>query len=175
MITSTTFEPNEQDNDLIGRIVLRPNQSLSWSAFKYFLLFIMLLSFGIATAFLVAGYWLILPFTGLEMAVLSYCLLLCIRRTSTQEVLSFGANDITLEVGRDQPDQVVRWQRFFTKIHVKRAVHPWYRKNIFLVHKGEEKEIGKFLTQIEQEELIDQLNAMIRRADLAQVQRFPQA
>ena len=65
----------------VGQIVLQPNHSLSWKALKYFLAFMMVLSFSIAIAFLYFGYWLVLPFTGLEMAVLSYCLWLCLRRT----------------------------------------------------------------------------------------------
>ena len=66
---------NETDlNQTVGQIVLQPNHSLSWRALKYFLAFMMLVSFGIAITFVFFGYWLVLPFTGLEMAFLSYCL-----------------------------------------------------------------------------------------------------
>jgi uncharacterized membrane protein len=64
---------NEADlNQTVGQIVLQPNHSLSWRALKYFLAFMMLVSFGIAITFVFFGYWLVLPFTVLEMAFLSY-------------------------------------------------------------------------------------------------------
>mgnify|MGYP006135813443 FL=1 len=166
MITTEEFEFDPDGR--VGSITLQPNQSMSWRAFKYFILFMMLLSFGIATAFAVMGYWVILPFTALEMSVLSYCLWLCLRRTSMQEVISFSGEEIRLEAGVKTPTEIVTCQRYFTKIHVERAIHPWYRKTVSLVHRGEKREIGNFLTQDEQEKLIDTLNHLVRRADLAQ-------
>ena len=172
MIKTEDFDFEHSPDGLVGNVTLQPNQSLSWRAFKYFILFMMLLSFGIATAFSVMGYWVILPFTAVEMGVLSYCLWLCLRRTSMQEVVSFSGEEIRLEAGVKTPTEIVTWQRFFTKIHVERAIHPWYRKTVSLVHKGESREIGNFLTQDEQEKLIETLNHLVRRADLAQ-RTFP--
>jgi len=155
----------------VGQIVLQPNHSLSWKALKYFLAFMMVLSFSIAIAFLYFGYWLVLPFTGLEMAVLSYCLWLCLRRTSLQEVITFSAEEIRIESGIDSPEKTEIWERFFTKIHVNQAVHPWYRKTVSLVHRGDRFEIGSFLTHKEQDQLIESLHDMVRRADAAMVNR----
>ena len=107
--------------------------------------------------FTAMGYWVVLPFTALEMAVLSYCLWLCLRRSSLQEVLSLSPETITLEVGVKRPQQTYQWQRFFTKIQVQPAFHPWYRKKVSLVHKGTELEIGRFLNNDEQTELLDSL------------------
>ncbi len=155
----------------VGQIILQPNHSLSWRALKYFLALMMTLSFGIALTFLFYGYWLVLPFTGLEMAVLSYCLWLCLRRTSLQEVITFSADEIRLETGIEEPEKTEIWERFFTKIHINQAIHPWYRKSVALVHRGDRFEIGSFLTTTEQDELIETLHDMVRRADAAMVNR----
>ena len=154
-------------NQTVGQIVLQPNHSLSWRALKYFLAFMMAVSFGIALTFVFFGYWLVLPFTGLEMAFLSWCLWRCLRRTSLQEVIVFSAEEIRLETGIDGPDRTEVWERFFTKIHVNQAIHPWYRKSVALVHRGDRFEIGSFLTAGEQDELIESLHRMVRRADAA--------
>ncbi len=160
---------DEAPSQTVGQIVLQPNNSLSWQALKYFLAFMMLISFGIALTFMFFGYWLVLPFTGLEMAFLSYCLWRCLRRSSLQEVIVFSADEIRLETGIDGPDRTEVWERFFTKIHVNQAIHPWYRKTVALVHRGDRFEIGSFLTTAEQDELIDSLHRMVRRADAAMV------
>ena len=98
---------------LLGKIVLQPNHSLSWRALKYFLAFMMLLSFGIAHPFMFFGYWLVLPFTGLEMAALAYCLWLCLRRGSLQEVITFSADEVRLKRNVDSPDNTETWERFY--------------------------------------------------------------
>ncbi|MAR28113.1 MAG: hypothetical protein CMD51_01040 [Gammaproteobacteria bacterium] len=175
MIRCEYFDPDTDDipqtSTTVGQIVLQPNHSLSWRALKYFLAFMMLLSFGIAITFMFFGYWLVLPFTGLEMAALSYCLWLCLRRGSLQEVITFSADEVRLETGIDAPDNTETWERFFTKIHVTEAIHPWYRKTVALVHRGNSFEIGAFLTSPEKDELIESLYDMVRRADAAMVRQ----
>ena len=169
MIRCISHAPNERPDKVVGTITMQPNHSMSWKALGYFLMFMMSISFSIALAFTAMGYWVVLPFTALEMAVLSYCLWLCLRRSSLQEVLSLAPETITLEVGVKRPQQTYQWQRFFTKIQVQPAFHPWYRKKVSLVHKGTELEIGRFLNNDEQAELLDSLRQLIREADAAQV------
>ena len=169
MIRCVSHDPNERPDKVVGTITMQPNHSMSWKALGYFLMFMMTISFSIALAFTAMGYWVVLPFTALEMAVLSYCLWLCLRRSSLQEVLSLTPETITLEVGVKRPQQTYQWQRFFTKIQVQPAFHPWYRKKVSLVHKGTELEIGGFLNNDEQAELLDSLRQLIRQADAAQV------
>ena len=169
MIHCISHAPNEASEQVVGTITMQPNHSLSWRALRYFLLFMMTVSFSIALAFTAMGYWVVLPFTALEMAVLTYCLWLCLRRSSLQEVLSLTPEMITLEVGIKRPQQTYTWQRFFTKIQVKQALHPWYRKKVSLVHKGTELEIGRFLNADEQTELLDSLRQLIRQADAARI------
>ena len=169
MITCISHAPNERSDSVIGTITMQPNHSLSWKALGYFLMFMMTVSFSIALTFTAMGYWVVLPFTAIEMAVLSYCLWLCLRRSSLQEVLSLTPETITLEVGIKRPQQTYQWQRFFTKIQVQPALHPWYRKKVSLVHRGTELEIGRFLNPEEQTELLDSLKKLIRQADAAQI------
>jgi uncharacterized membrane protein len=169
MIHCSSEDPSDDNDNVVGTITMQPNQSMSWKALRYFLIFMMTVSFSIAFAFTAMGYWVVLPFTALEMAVLTYCLWLCLRRSSIQEVLSLTPETIKLEVGIKQPQNTYQWQRFFTKIQVQPAFHPWYRKKVSLVHKGTELEIGRFLNPDEQKELLDFLRTLIRRADAAQV------
>ena len=85
------------------------------------LIFMMTVSFTIAFAFTAMGFWVVLPFTALEMAVLGYC---CCGFAKTLEYPgSFISHPetITLEVGIKRPQKTYRWQRFFTKIQVQPA------------------------------------------------------
>ena len=168
MVSTEYFEsesnfPNTRE--FVGRLVLRPNSSMSWQAARYFLATLMIISFTMALAFTSLGYWLILPFTGLEMIVLAGCFYYLIVRNQTQEVLSFSAEQVVIEVGRNGPDVHHDWPRFFTKVIVRSPRHPWYPSTVVLRCRDQECEVGKFLTAIDKTELIRELRLMIVAAD----------
>ncbi len=156
-------------NEYVGQIILRPNNSMTWQAAQYFLVTLMAISFTMATVFMVNGYWMILPFSILEMSVLSACFYYILRRNQIQEIVCFGAETVDLESGRKSPELQLKWQRFFTKVMVHPPKHPWYPDRITLRHKDDEHEIGAFLTIPEKKKLITELRRMIAVADSSRV------
>lgn len=160
MITS---EFDEQAR--IGRIVLRPNRSWTWRANTLFIGTLLVVSLSIGVAFTLRGLWVVLPFTVLELGILSGCLWYCVRRTHRQEVLTFSPEALVLERGILRPEQRIEFQRFFTRFFVKGPRHPWYDKRVAVRCRDQEYEIGTFLGGAELDDLIGQLRAMIRRLD----------
>jgi len=146
-----------------GRIVLRPNRSWSWRANIMLVGTLMAVSGTMATVFAYQGMWLILPFTALELSVLLACLYYCVRRTHTQEVLTFTPEHLVFERGVGRPERRHEFQRFFARFFVRRRPHPWYRKRVALRCRGEELEIGSFLTGDERDDLIGVLQDMVHR------------
>lgn len=169
MVSAEYFAGREQTaGGYVGQIVLRPNNSMSWRATQYFLGTLMTVSFVVAFAFTFNGYWVILPFTTLEMSVLAACMYYIARRGHIQEVVRFSPDEVVIEVGRKRPERCHRWQRFFTKVLVNQPRHPWYPKRVALRCRDEEQEIGGFLSSDEKHELIDALRAMVAAADRRQ-------
>lgn len=178
MVTSQYFE-DQTDRDStaahaqqlelrgvpVGQIVIRPNYSMSWRAAQFFLATLILISFSVATVFLLQGYWMILFFSVLEMSVLAGCFYYCARRYSSQEVVSFSSETIVLQAGGKTPSVRRCWQRFFTKILVEPAGHPWYSDRVVLQHQGEQRELGRHLTATEKSKLIVELRRMVARAN----------
>ncbi len=148
-----------------GRILLRPNRSWTWRANIMLVGTLMAVSGTMATVFAYQGMWLILPFTALEMSVLLACLYYCVRRTHQQEVLTFSPEHLVYERGVGKPDRRERFPRFFTRFFVRPPPHPWYRKRIALKCRDRELEIGGFLTSDEKDDLVVELQDMIRRLD----------
>jgi uncharacterized membrane protein len=144
-----------------GRIVLRPNRSWSWRSNTFFVMTLLGVSITIAAAFALRGYWLVLPFSVLEMAALLGCLYFCVRRANRQEVLTFSDDDLLLERGHTHPEQVHRYPRFFTRIHVEPGHHAWYEPRIAIIARNERQEIGSFLCSDEKRTLINHLRDMI--------------
>lgn len=160
MITST-FDPEARR----GTIVLRPNRSWTWRANILLVGTLMAVSGSVATIFAYRGMWLILPFTFVEMSVLLGALYYCVRRTHRAEVLTFSAQHLVLERGIGIPQSVQRFDRFFARFLVREPRHPWYRTRIELRCRGQQTEIGAFLTGAERDDLVTVLRDMIQRLD----------
>jgi len=148
-----------------GRIILRPNRSWTWRANTLFVGSLMVISLTIGIGFTLQGMWVILPFTLLELGILTACLYYCVRRTHRQEVLTFSPDTLVLERGVNRPDSRIEFQRYFTRFFVKGPRHPWYRKRIAVRCRETELEIGSFLASEELDDLVRQLRAMIQHLD----------
>jgi uncharacterized membrane protein len=148
-----------------GRIILRPNRSWTWRANTVFVATLMTISLTVGIGFALRGMWVILPFTLLELGILTGCLYYCVRRTHQQEVLTFSQDALVLERGIRRPDVRLEFQRYFARFFVERPRHPWYRKHVALRCRDTELEIGQFLRSDEIDDLVRQLHAMIRRFD----------
>ena len=161
--------PSAADPASVGHIVLRPNNSMTWTALKFFLFTLLTLSLCIGIAFTLQGYWMILPFTLLEMTIVCLCLYYIARRNNYQEVLRFSPDEIVIELGRQRIEQVFTWPRYFSKFLVEAPKHPWYAQRIFIRNADKRIELGRFLTQPEKQELLSEVRRLIRAADQASV------
>jgi hypothetical protein len=83
----------------------------------------------------------------------------------------FSADEVVIEAGRKAPEMRLVWQRFFTKVMVHPPKHPWYPNRIALRYRGQEHEIGKFLTAEEKQVLLSEIRRMIAAADNCQLNR----
>jgi uncharacterized membrane protein len=153
------------ENASRGQIVLKPNRSWTWRANTYLVGSLMVISGVVAGVFTVNGMWLILPFTVLEMSVLTACLYYCVRRTHTTEVLTLSKSTLVFERGVNKPTQRFDFDRYFSRFFIEAATHPWYKKRINLRCREQQFEVGSFLSNEEKDHLISQLRQMIRRLD----------
>lgn len=149
------------DHSRTGRIVLRPNRSWTWRANVVFLATITTVSLIIGTSFLLRGYWMILPFNLLELAVLAGCLWYCVRRTHRQEVLTFTDDELHIESGVDRPQDRQVFKRLFARFFVRRPRHPWYGLRIAVRSHGREVTIGDFLNPDDKAVLVTELQRMV--------------
>ena len=145
-------------NGAIQRIVLQPNQSLSWQATLYFYLSLLLISSLIGGCLAVLGFWLILPFAGLEMLFLGGVLYLVFRRGQQREVISVSADTIHIEKGRCYPEQQWTFFRIWAKVILERCPKQWYPSRLLIRSHGRGVEIGQFLNEDERQYLATELS-----------------
>ena len=144
-----------------GQIVLRPNRSWTWRWNLYCVAALTALSTTVATTFAWLGFWMVLPFTGLEIGALIACLYICVRRTHVQEVLTFSVDELVVETGHRRPEHVHRFVRFFTRFCIERSDNAWREDRIAIQARDQRLEIGRFLSSDDKARLVEQLRLMV--------------
>lgn len=114
---------------------------------------------------------MILPWSVLELTVLTICLWLCVRRGYRQEVIVLHPQHVVLQKGqRQEPPRITTertFERFFTRFHVERPMRTWRDPSLQLRYRNERFEIGSFLPSDEKADLIVKLRQGIRYVDAA--------
>lgn len=162
MITVSTDKASHYSATVSSRascIIAQPNQSANWQANKQILLYIGLASALIATIFSLLGAWLILPFAGLEITALGAALYIVCRKQSLRHVLHFSGDQLLIEKGCNQPEQVWQCSALSTFIVVERQPHPWDPIKISLCNHCangtiEHISFGGFLNKVDSDQLL---------------------
>ncbi|MGH8562488.1 MAG: DUF2244 domain-containing protein, partial [Nevskiales bacterium] len=86
------------------QLVVGPNAALTGIQATLFMLWMCVLSFGIAGVLAWRGYWLVFPFAGLEMLALAAGLWWSLRGNVYREVIILSPDRILIEAGRRRPE-----------------------------------------------------------------------
>ena len=153
------IQSNKENN--FHRILIKPNQSISWKSGLVFVLVIAFTCLSIGLGFAYVGATLILPFAGLEVIFIGICTYLVLNKTSQQEVITLSKDKLIIEKGAYRLKKVWEYFRLWSYITVERPQHPWYPAHIVVTSKGERVPLGDFLTEQEKEELVSSLESII--------------
>jgi uncharacterized membrane protein len=143
--------------------VIRPNQSLSWRTAIQVYAAIAIVCLGIGIAFALHGFWTVLPFAGLEILVLGAAFYLCLTRSQIREVVSVNASVVTVEKGRQTPEE--RWEcpRVWAQIRLEPPQFAWYPSRLAIAFQGRQVQLGAFLNEEERRALAAELQQVIHR------------
>lgn len=103
--------------DYIVRVLVQANRSMSWKGNLYIAAGISVVCFTIAAVFAFFGLWMVIPFAGLEVIFVTYCLYWTARRLSRKEIITVDERVITLEWGYNQPEVSVILPRHWSRLN----------------------------------------------------------
>jgi uncharacterized membrane protein len=146
------------NNNSLSTFVVSPNYSMTWRENKIFVASLAVVSFSIAGGFALQGLWLILPFAGLEMMMLSGILYWSSLQATRCEVISIDADNIKVEVGRKKMRHLHSFQRAWTRVELYPPARPHWQSRLVLRSKGKELEIGACLNDEERKSLAASIN-----------------
>lgn len=153
----TTLNPKTRE----ALITLRPNNSLSWQGNLCFIVSVAIVTLPIAIGFSFMGAWMVLPFYGLELMLLSASLYYLARRNACQEVIRFSDQQVSIEKGIHHPTQCWVYPRDNTEVHIQHGRLISDRSSITF-HSGTAcAEVGKFLNKRDKIKLANRLKQII--------------
>lgn len=151
------------------RFVIQPNRSMTWRQSLIFLAGITVVALSIAVTFAVMGYWLILPFAGLELAALAISLYLVARALHRCEVVTIDAREVRIakgrlrgRSGRGGPEEEITFQTAWVRVRLEPADTGRARQVLHLAAGGRQVELAGFLTDAERIGLAQRLRERIR-------------
>lgn len=146
--------------DSCHRLVVGPNASLTVTQAALFMLGMCTLSFGIAAILAWRGYWMVLPFAGLEMLALGVALWWSLRGNAYREVISIGSDWLRVESGRWQPERCWEFPRAWARLQLEPEM-PAGRSRLWLTYAGARCEVGACLGEDERAALARRIRELL--------------
>ena len=143
------------------RFIVRPNRSLTPRQQRLFFLFMCTVVLGIAGAFAMRGFWPVLPFAGLEIAVLAYALWHCARSGTVTEVISVAPDRISVDKGRGDLARVWETPLAWAQVRLDDSGRDWYPSRLVIRSHGKEVQLGGFLNEDERQRLAVELRRAV--------------
>jgi uncharacterized membrane protein len=144
------------------RIDLSPHCSLNVRQASRFFAFTCAGAFSLALFFTLRGFWPVLPFAGLEMAVLGLALKLSLRRRHQRQTILVSEDEVRIEtVGiRGYRSEVV-FPRHWAQVKLRAAIVRSHPSRLTVESMGRACEVGQFLTEEDRFGLAGRLRVLI--------------
>lgn len=149
---------------------LRPNSSLTPRAAAWFYGSLVAVLLGVAAGCAALGFWPVLPFAGLEAAVLLGAVGWVQRRAGAREFIRVDRASVVVEKclhGRrgSQGRVAYAFERPWTRIELRRGRPAHWPSRLLFSSRGRSVEVGAFLTDGERRGLKDRLAELLADDD----------
>ena len=147
------------------RIEICPNCSLSVRGARAFFGLACIAPCGIAGVLALKGFWPVLPFAGLEMALLAWALHAALQRRFHSQTITVTEADICIDTrGRTHSEQVV-FPRHWAQVKLRRPAAQQHPSRLTIESHGRRCELGSFLTEEERRGLALRLQRVVGRVN----------
>ena len=149
------------------RLVVQGNRSMSWRANLWLAASLGAVCMGIAVALATFGLWLVIPFAGAEIVLVTACLYLTLRRLSRKEVITVSGDAVRLEWGYTRPEVSVDLPRPWARLRFRDPESPFDTGELSLAAHGRSYALGRCLNKEEKKTLHVELAAALGRREAA--------
>jgi len=140
-------------------ITLLPNRSASWAETRLFLLLICGTTLAVGLFWAFVGLWAILPFSGLEAALVTFLLYRVCQATYQRQVITCSPDAVLVQFGSRFPKRSWTLQRERTHLALTTARHPLDAPGLRIYDPGHSIELGSFLNKDDKELAVQALKS----------------
>ena len=141
-------------------IELVPNCSLSPRQALGFFASLCVVTFTIAGFFVAQGLWPVLPFAGLEMAVLGWALHASLRRRKCTQTIMVTEHEVEVVTRDDRGARSASFPRHWARMRLVRG-RGWLPSRLLIESHGRSCEVGRLLTEEERRGLHSRLAQVV--------------
>jgi uncharacterized membrane protein len=148
---------------LCNRFELVPHCSLTVQGACIFFGTVFVPTFFIAGVSALHGFWPVLPFAGLEMALLAWALKATFDRRREIETITVSEDAVRVESVHRLRRREVVFSRHWSQVKLRRPISRLQPSRLTIESKGRELEVGRFLTEEERHGLAIRLQRLVGR------------
>ena len=153
MVTSTTAD----------RIEISPNCSLSVRGAWLFFASLAVASVSMASLVALQGYWPVLPFAGLELALVGWALNHSMRRRHHRQTITVTEDSVEIDEHLPQRQGRIVFPRHWAQVRIRAGHSPLHPTRLTIESHGRRCEVGSFLNEQERTGLAKRLKRLIGR------------
>jgi uncharacterized membrane protein len=128
-------------------ITLQPNRSATWAELRLFLFLICGTTLAVGLFWAFVGLWAILPFSGLEAALVAFVLYRVCQATYQRQVITCSPEAVIVQFGTQFPKRSWTLERARTRITVSTPRHPLDAPELRIYDQLNSIELGRFLNK----------------------------
>ena len=143
--------------------VIKPNRSLSWKQSKRVFFFLAACLIAVGFYFFQLGAWVVLPFAGLEIALIGTVIYRQFQWASRRQVIEIGDSTVWISESDTKKENRIGFPAAWLQIKHNKDPHNWYSSRLFVGSHGQFVEIGKNLVESEREFLAEKLRVAVKK------------
>jgi uncharacterized membrane protein len=147
------------------RIEICPNCSLSVRGARLFFAGACIVPFGVSGILALKGFWPVLPFAGLEMALLGWAMSVCLERRFHSQTITVTDASVSVDTRARTRCEHVEFPRHWAQVKLRRPAAQQHPSRLTIESHGRQCELGSFLTEEERRGLALRLQRLIGRVD----------
>lgn len=149
-----------EQNQNETRLYLLPNCSATWRQTKLAIGAVGVTTLAVAVFWSLQGFWVILPFAGLEVGLFTFLAYRVCCATHHQQVLLCSPDGIEVQWGSRFPKHRWQFKRQDTQLRVIRPAHSWSAYRLILQDDRQALPIADKLNKDDVQRALDQLRAL---------------
>ena len=159
--TLPTSAPATSQRVAVRVLELSPRCSLTPKSARCFVAGVAAPTFGIAGILTLQGFWPVLPFAGLEIALLVWAVRTSMRAGAERETIAITDEWITLTRGSGEREGSSVFNRHWTRVTLHAPLAALHPSRLTLESRGRVCEVGRFLTEDARQSLAARLQQLV--------------